>query len=50
MHQRIPIYRFFNTDTSTHFYTASATERDSVLQNSPAYNYEGIACYAWTTL
>lgn len=46
-HPRIPIYRFYNTDTSTHFYTASATERDSVRNTMPKYNYEGIAFYAY---
>ena len=46
-HPRIPIYRFFNTDTSTHFYTGSATERDSVRTTMPKYNYEGIAFYAY---
>ncbi|CAN5812907.1 hypothetical protein BH11PSE13_BH11PSE13_38130 [soil metagenome] len=46
-HPRIPIYRFYNTDTSTHFYTASATERDTVRNTMPKYNYEGVAFYAY---
>ncbi|MFM9424091.1 lysyl endopeptidase [Variovorax sp. GrIS 2.14] len=47
-HPRIPIYRFYNTDTSTHFYTASATERDTVRNTTPKYSYEGIAFYAYS--
>jgi lysyl endopeptidase len=47
-HPRIPIYRFYNTDTSTHFYTASATERDTVRNTMPKYSYEGIAFYAYS--
>ena len=37
------IYRFFNTSTDVHFYTASAAERDSVLANLPQFNFEGVA-------
>ncbi len=41
-----PLWRFYNVRTGTHFYTASLTERDSVLANlgsiyrldGPAYN------------
>lgn len=40
-----PIYRFFNTTTGTHFYTAAPTERDSVIKTLPSFNYEGIAYY-----
>lgn len=40
-----PIYRFFNTQTGTHFYTASTTERDNVRYNLPQYLYEGIGYY-----
>ncbi|PWC41164.1 hypothetical protein [Azospirillum sp. TSO22-1] len=38
-----PVYRFFNVDTGFHFYTASASERDSVMQNLPQFHYEGEA-------
>lgn len=34
------IYRFFNTQTGFHFYTASTTERDNVLQTLPQFRYE----------
>ena len=26
----IPLYRFFNTQTGTHFYTAAEAEKDSI--------------------
>ena len=38
------MYRFFNKQNGSHFYTASPTERDSVRQNlGNVYNYEGPA-------
>lgn len=40
-----PIYRFFNTQTGTHFYTASTTERDNVRNTLTQYLYEGIGYY-----
>lgn len=42
----VPIYRFYNTKTGTHFYTVSAAERDSVRAKYPQYSYEGIGFYA----
>lgn len=36
------IYRFFDTDTGTHFYTASATERDATIADRPDLTYEGV--------
>ena len=39
------LYRFFNTATGTHFYTASVVERDSVVANLPSFQYEGIGFY-----
>ncbi|MDC0158448.1 hypothetical protein OAI47_01705, partial [Rhodospirillaceae bacterium] len=35
------IYRFFNVDNGTHFLSASTLERDSVMNNLDAYNFEG---------
>ena len=35
------IYRFFNIDNGTHFLSASKLERDSVINNLDAYNFEG---------
>lgn len=40
-----PMYRFFNTATGTHFYTATPAERDNVRDTLPTFNYEGIAYY-----
>jgi hypothetical protein len=35
------VYRFFNTDTGTHFYSSSIIERDSIIANLPNFNLEG---------
>jgi hypothetical protein len=35
------IYRFFNVDTGTHFLSGSIVERDSVINNLDAFNFEG---------
>ena len=44
----IPLYRFYRTDTQTHFFTNSAAERDYVISTlSFYYKYEGIAYYVW---
>ncbi len=39
--QRQAIYRFFDTLSGTHFYTASELERDNVQNTLPQYRYEG---------
>ncbi|MDO8848020.1 MAG: hypothetical protein Q7W51_06515 [Coriobacteriia bacterium] len=40
----VPVYRFFNKAISSHFYTASVTERDAVIARYAAtYAYEGVA-------
>jgi hypothetical protein len=41
--QLLPVFRFFNTRTGTHFYTTSTTERDSTIANLPAFSFEGEA-------
>jgi photosystem II stability/assembly factor-like uncharacterized protein len=41
-----PVFRFYNTQTGAHFYTASATERDHVLATWPQFLYEGAAFFA----
>jgi lysyl endopeptidase len=44
----ISIFRFFVPSKGTHFYTASESERDSVIANlSHLYRYEGVAYKAW---
>jgi len=39
----LDIFRFFNQNTGTHFYTASAAEKDNIVATLPQYVYEGIA-------
>ena len=39
----IDVYRFFRNDTQTEFYTTTDIERESVLENLPQYELEGIA-------
>ena len=40
-----PVFRFFDTANGTHFYTASSTERDSLLATRPDLTSEGISFY-----
>lgn len=40
-----PVYRFFNTETETHFFTTSASERDFIIENNPEFVSEGISFY-----
>ena len=35
------IYRFFNTQTGTHFYTSNEAEKDNVIAKLPHFNFEG---------
>lgn len=44
---RTPVFRFFNTQTGAHFYTASADERDFVIRTYPVFQYENVAFYAY---
>lgn len=44
---RTAVYRFFNSKTGTHFYTANASERDFVIRSFPEFSYENIAFYAF---
>jgi hypothetical protein len=39
----LPVFRFFNTRTGTHFYTTSTSERDQVIANLPQFSFEGEA-------
>lgn len=39
----VPVYRFFNRQTSAHFYTTSTAERDQIVATLPQYQYEGAA-------
>ena len=40
------VYRFFNSQTGVHFYTASATERDFLLNNPSGFAYENASYLA----
>ena len=42
----VPLYRLNKSSIGDHFYTTSATERDSAVAQS-GYQYEGIAAYVW---
>ncbi|HWL79715.1 MAG TPA: proprotein convertase P-domain-containing protein [Roseomonas sp.] len=39
------VYRFFDTGSRTHFFTADTAERDGILAHAPGWTYEGIAFY-----
>jgi uncharacterized glyoxalase superfamily protein PhnB len=45
------VYRFYNRESGTHFYTVSVTERDQVIAAFPQFAYEGavFAAYAQPT-
>ncbi|BAZ43790.1 hypothetical protein NIES4102_07920 [Chondrocystis sp. NIES-4102] len=42
-----PVYRFFNSNTGVHLYTASEVERDYVTNNLSNYTPEGISYYGY---
>ena len=42
----LPVYRFYNTRTGTHFYTQSEAEKNFVLATYPVFAFEGPAYYA----
>ncbi|HKM36620.1 MAG TPA: hypothetical protein VJY83_03160 [Thiopseudomonas sp.] len=41
------VFRFYNTNTATHFFTSSEAERDSVINKYASFIYEGEAFYAY---
>lgn len=43
---RVAVFRFFNTASGTHFYTASVEERDRIVATLPVLRYEGPAFHA----
>ena len=43
------VYRFFDVNTGTHFYSASSGERDTILATRPDLAFEGTAFYEHTT-
>jgi len=44
-----PVYRFWNNDLGSHFYTISEAEKDIVINTMPSWKYELIAWYAYPT-
>ena len=42
------VFRFFNTQTGTHFFTQSTIERDSILENLPQFSFENEAYKGYT--
>jgi endo-chitodextinase len=44
-----PVYRFYNSTTRAHFYTASRSERDSMRATNTAFTYEGTVFGALTS-
>ncbi len=42
-----PVYRFFNTETGAHLYTADENERSVIEDTLTNYNFEGIKYYAF---
>ena len=47
---RIPVYRFYNTQTTAHFYTTSESEKATIQASMPQYQYNGIAFHGANTL
>ena len=47
----VPVFRFWSPKNSTHFYTASLQERDSIMGSYPpsVWTYEGVAYRAFAT-
>lgn len=42
---RVPVYRFYNRDTTAHFYTTSEAERQLVQATMPTFDFEGAAFF-----
>ena len=41
----VPVYRFFDTRSGTHFYTSSSSERDDIIGTRPDLTFEGASFY-----
>ena len=41
----VPMHRFYNGNTGTHFYTANESERQNVVATMPGMHYDGIGYY-----
>lgn len=43
---KVPVYRFYNVESRSHFYTTSAWEKDHIIATWPkVFRYEGIGYY-----
>jgi hypothetical protein len=42
-----PVYRFFNTQTGTHFFTISEAEKNNIIATLPHFTFEGVAWYCF---
>ncbi|AOW12379.1 hypothetical protein LPB72_08005 [Hydrogenophaga crassostreae] len=42
----VTVYRFYNSQTTAHFYTASETEKATILATLPQFSLDGAAFYA----
>lgn len=42
------LYRFYNSSTGAHFFTASVDEKTTIQASMPSFKYEGIGFYAFT--
>jgi len=41
------VYRFYNTQTGTHFFTISESEKNYIIDTYPQFTFEGVAWYAY---
>jgi lysyl endopeptidase len=41
------VYRFYNTQLGSHFFTINGTERNSVIGSLPQFAYEGVSFFAY---
>lgn len=39
--QKLTVYRYFNTDTGVHFYTANEAEKEAIESELPNFSFEG---------
>ncbi|MFP8779715.1 DUF1566 domain-containing protein [Hydrogenophaga sp. RWCD_12] len=46
---RIPVYRFYNSQTGAHFYTTSEAEKASILATLPQFHLDGVAFHGAST-
>ncbi len=42
-----PVYRFYNTQLGSHFFTINGTERNSVIGSLPQFAYEGVSFFSY---